>query len=234
MLFAAFSSLSLALIFVLFWQCLAMFLFGGLCISWTWVTLSQVGEIFSYSVFKYFLVLPLFRTPVMQILVYLMLSQSSLKITLATILFPFFFSAVVVSSATSFCLHYYLYVSGRLVTFLDLEKWPCVGYPCGVFPSLPKLCVLGFPLRGQRGSLCCGTLGLDGPLVWLGVVTSKEAQASVASLVGRIRVTKTLGLLPTYWQMKPVPGLGPDYQAELVPEVWLLGQGPQSLRSAGS
>lgn len=106
---------------------------------------------------------------------------------------------MVVSSATSFCLHYYLYVSGRLVTFLDLgEVALCRKHPCGVFLSLPKLCVLGFPLRGQRGSLCCGTLGLDGPLVWLGVVTQGGPRASAASLVGRIRVTKTLGLLPTY------------------------------------
>ena len=106
---------------------------------------------------------------------------------------------MVVSSAISFCLNYYLYVSGRLVTFLDLgEVALCRKHPCSVFLSLRKLYVLGFPLRGQRGSLCCGTLGLDGPLVWLGVVMQGGPRASAGSLVGRIRVTKTLGLLPTY------------------------------------
>ena len=44
MLFAAFSILSLALIFVILTTCLAMFLFGGLCISWTWVTLPRLGR----------------------------------------------------------------------------------------------------------------------------------------------------------------------------------------------
>ena len=44
-----------------------------------------------------------------------------------------------------------------------------------------------------------------------------------------VRVSKTLKLLPTHWQVKPDLGLVPDYwQAELLPGVWLQGQGSQS------
>lgn len=31
--------------------------------------------------------------------------------------------------------------------------------------------------------------------------------ASTGSLVGRVRILKTLGLLPTHWQVKPTPGV---------------------------
>ena len=59
---------------------------------------------------------------------------------------------MVVSSATSFYLNYYLYVSGRLVTFLDLgEVALCRQHPSSVFLSLPKLYVLGLPQEGSMG-----------------------------------------------------------------------------------
>lgn len=140
-------------------------------------------------------------------------------------------SSEICSSAASLCLSFclHVYVCSRLVTFLDLgEVALCRKHPCSVFLSLRKLYVLGFPLRGQRGSLCCGALGLDGPLVWLGVVMQGGPRASAGSLVGRIRVTKTLGLLPTYWQMKPVPGVRARLLAGRA-RSWSLTVGPRTL-----
>ena len=56
--------------------------------------------------------------------------------------------------------------------------------------------------------------------------------ANAVSLVGGVRVLKTLALLPTHWQMKPGPGVSPGYwQAELVPGVWLLDPGIPELVS---
>ncbi|EPY81184.1 hypothetical protein CB1_000750012 [Camelus ferus] len=50
--------------------------------------------------------------------------------------------------------------------------------------------------------------------------------------VGRVRVLKTLGLLPTHWLVKPDAGIGADdRQAELVPGVWLQGPGIPELVS---
>ena len=57
----AINILSLCLVFVsLISMCLGMFLlgfilYGTLCVSWTWLTISFSGEIFNYNLFKIFL-----------------------------------------------------------------------------------------------------------------------------------------------------------------------------------
>ena len=113
---AAFSILSLSLIFVIFIiSCFGVFLFvfilyGTLCTSWSWMLVSfpRLGKFLAviYSnIFSGLLSLFSSGTPIMQILVHLMLSQRYLKLSFLFILFFFFFfcSAVVISTALSSC-----------------------------------------------------------------------------------------------------------------------------------
>ena len=100
---AAFSILSLSLIFVIFiTSCLGVFLFvfilyGTLCTSWSWMLVSFprlrkfLAVIYS-NIFSGLLSLSSSGTPIMQILVHLMLSQRSLKLSFLFIPFFFFFS----------------------------------------------------------------------------------------------------------------------------------------------
>ena len=58
--------------------------------------------------------------------------------------------------------------------------------------ALPPMHVAGCCLAGPGHSMaCCGNFGDPG--------------VSTGSLLGRVRVLKTLGLLPTHWQVKPGP-----------------------------
>ena len=54
----------------------------------------------------------------------------------------------------------------------------------------------------------------------------RESGGSAGSLLARVSILKTLGLLPTYWQVKPDPRVsaGP-LQAELRPRAWFQGPG---------
>ena len=99
---AAFSILSLSLIFVIFIiSCFGVFLFvfilyGTLCTSWSWMLVSfpRLGKFLAviYSnIFSGLLSLFSSGTPIMQILVHLMLSQRYLKLSFLFILFFFFF-----------------------------------------------------------------------------------------------------------------------------------------------
>lgn len=176
-------------------MCLAMFLFGGplhfLDLGDSFPKLGRFSaiclQIFSRAPF------PLQDPSTANISVLDVVPGVLFKIT-SFHSFPFFLFSSGGFSATSFCLHYYLYVSGRLVTFLDLRSGLCVGSILAVYSSLPlpKLCVLGFPSEGSVGLYAVAHWGLMA-LVWLGVVTQGGPRASAASLVGRIRVTKTPG-----------------------------------------
>ena len=111
--FAAFNIFSLYLIFdSLINVCLGVFLlglilYGTLCAYWTWLTiLSHIWEVFTYSLFKYFLssFLLLFFSgaPIIQMFVSLMLSQRSLSLSsIPFILFSLFCPVVVVSTILS-------------------------------------------------------------------------------------------------------------------------------------
>ena len=120
MVFVAFPLLlliffSLSLIFVsLIAMCLGIFLLGfilsgTLCTSWTWVSISfpLLGNFFSYCLFRYFL-RSLFSlsspsgAPIMQMLVCLMLSQRSLRLSpFLFIFFSLFCSMAVISTSLS-------------------------------------------------------------------------------------------------------------------------------------
>ena len=70
--------------------------------------------------------------------------------------------------------------------------------------------------RPGHEAACCGALG--GP------------RASAGSLVGRVRVLKTLGLLLSHWQVK----LGPGVNAGLLADrdgSWSLDAGPRDPRA---
>ena len=111
---AAFNMFSLYLIFdSLINMCLGVFLlgfilYGTLCASWTWLTilfpiLGKFSTIISSNIFS---VLFFFSfssgTPIIRMLVHLMLSQRSLRLSsVLFILFCFFCSAVVISSILS-------------------------------------------------------------------------------------------------------------------------------------
>ena len=111
---AAFNILSLALVFVtLINMCLGMFLlgfilYGTLCASWTWLTISfsmwgKFSTIISSKIFSY----PFFfssssGTPMIQMLVCLILSQRSLRLSsVLFILFTLFCSSEVISTILS-------------------------------------------------------------------------------------------------------------------------------------
>ena len=111
---AAFNIFSLFLIFdSLSNMCLGMFhlgfiLYGTLCASWTWLTISfpMVGKfstISSSNIFSdTFFFSSSFETPIIQMLVHLMLSQRSLRLSsILYILFSLFCSAVVISTILS-------------------------------------------------------------------------------------------------------------------------------------
>ena len=52
--------------------------------------------------------------------------------------------------------------------------------------------------------------------------------------MGRVRVWKILGLLPTHWQVKPDPGISAtQLGTELVSGVWLQASGVPELTGAG-
>ena len=112
---AAFNILSLCLVFVsLIIMYLGMFLlgfilYGTLCASWTSLTnfLFHVGEIFNYNLFKIFLI-PFFSssssswTSIIRMLVCLILSQKSLRLSsVLFILFTLFCSSEVISTISS-------------------------------------------------------------------------------------------------------------------------------------
>ena len=88
---AAFNIHSLCLVFVsLISMCLGMFLlgfilYGTLCVSWTWLTISFSGEIFNYNLFKIFLIpflfLFFFWDPSIRMLVHLIFLQRSLRLS---------------------------------------------------------------------------------------------------------------------------------------------------------
>ena len=106
--------LSLSLIFaILITPSLVSSPLGRFCLDalWFWdlhvCFLSQVSEVFSYYVFKYvlfpFLALSSSETPIMQMLLHLMLSKRSLKLSsfFFKFLFLFFYSAWVISPILS-------------------------------------------------------------------------------------------------------------------------------------
>ena len=111
---AAFNILSLCLVFVsLISMCLGVFLlrfmlYGTLCASWTWLTIpfSMLGKfptIISSKIFSY----PFFSssssgTPIIQMLLPLILSQKSLRLSsVLFILFTLFCSSEVISTILS-------------------------------------------------------------------------------------------------------------------------------------
>ena len=111
---AAFNIISLCLVFVsLISMCLGVFLlgfilYGTLCASWTWLTISfsllgKFSTIISSKIFSY----PFFfssssGTPIIQMLVYLIWSQRSLRLSSALfILFTLFCSSEVISTILS-------------------------------------------------------------------------------------------------------------------------------------
>lgn len=55
-------------------------------------------------------------------------------------------------------------------------------------------------------------------------------RATAGSLVGRVRVLKTLGLLPTHWQVKPGPGVSTRLLAGRAGS-WSLAAGHRDLRA---
>ena len=108
---AAFNILSLCLVFgSLISMCLVCFSLGlscmGLCTSWTWLTISffmlgKFSTIISSKIFLYtFFFLSSSGTPIIQMLVHLILSQRSLKLSSVVlfILFTLFCSWEVIST----------------------------------------------------------------------------------------------------------------------------------------
>ena len=110
---AAFNILSLYLVFVsLISMCLGMFLLGlilyGILYLLDWIDyfLFRAGEIFSYILFKKNLSCPFFfyssETPIIRILVHLIFSQRSLRLSpVLFILFTLFCSSEVISTILS-------------------------------------------------------------------------------------------------------------------------------------
>ena len=110
---AAYNILSLFLVFVsLISMCLGVFLlgfilYGALCASWTWLTISfsMLGIISNYNLFKNFLIPFLFSpsgTPIIQMLVHLIWSQRFLRLSsILFILFILFCSSEVISTILS-------------------------------------------------------------------------------------------------------------------------------------
>ena len=111
---AAFNILSLCLVFVsLISMCLGMFLlgfilYGTLCASWTWLTISfsmlgKFSTIISSKVFSYTFFFSSFSgTHIIQMLVCLIVSQRSLRLSsVLFILFPLFCSSEVISTILS-------------------------------------------------------------------------------------------------------------------------------------
>ena len=107
---ASFNIFSLNLIFVsLINMCLGVFLLGfilyeTLCTSWTWVTISfpmlgKFSTIISSNIFSdSFFFSSCSRAPIIQMLVHLMLSQRSLRLSsILFILFSLFCSSAVIS-----------------------------------------------------------------------------------------------------------------------------------------
>ena len=124
---AVFNILSLSLIFAILITCLSvilfgLILFGTLCSSWTWMSVSsprlgKTSAIMSSSMFSVpFSLSSPSGTRIMQMLVCLILSQKSLKLSsFFKICFSFFSSAWVVSTALSFSLLFYSPVSSNLL-----------------------------------------------------------------------------------------------------------------------
>ena len=111
---AAFNILSLCLLFVsLISLCLVLFLLGFilhgiLCASWTWLTISflilgNFLSIISSKIFSYpFFFCSSSGTPIFQMLVLLIFSQKSLRLSLVLfILFTLFCSSAVISTTLS-------------------------------------------------------------------------------------------------------------------------------------
>ena len=117
---AAFNILSLGLVFVSLIMCLGVFLlgfilYGTLCVSWTWLTISfsilgKFSIIISSKIFSYpFFFFPFYETPVIWMLVCLILSQRSLRLSSVLFtLFTFFCSSEVISTilSSSSLIHY--------------------------------------------------------------------------------------------------------------------------------
>ena len=110
---AAFNIFSLNVIFVsLINRCLGVFflgfiLYGTLCASWTWVTVSypmlgKFSTIISSNIFSFFFSSSS-GTPIIRMLVHLMLSQRSLR--LSSVLFILFFFILLCSSY----FHYFIF-----------------------------------------------------------------------------------------------------------------------------
>ena len=107
----AFNILSLCLVFVsLISMCLGMFLlgfilFGTLCASWTWLTISMLGKfsaIISSKIFSYPFLFSSSETPIIQMLVHLILSQRSLSLSsVLFILFILFCSSEIIFTILS-------------------------------------------------------------------------------------------------------------------------------------
>ena len=83
--------------------------------------------------------------------------------------------------------------------------------------TLPRGNAAGCCLAGPDNEVSgCGNLG--GPQVTAGL------------LVGRARVVKTLGLLPTHWEVKPGPGVSTRLLAGRA-DSWSLAAGHRDLRT---
>ena len=143
---AAFNICYLCLIFVNFINmCLGVFhlgfiLFGTLCVSWTWVTISypilgKFSTIISSSIFSWSFFLSSYSgTPMFRMLWHLILSQGSLRLSSFLLIF-FFFSFLfhlflpfhLVPHLSFFCLHYS--TVGSLKSVFDLIyciiHWSC-------------------------------------------------------------------------------------------------------------
>ena len=88
-------------------------------------------------------------------------------------------------------------------------------------------------LVGCQALLCADAAGccLVGPgheVAGCGILGGPGASAG--SLVGRVRVPKTLGLLPTHWQVKPDPGVSASLMTGRAGS-WSLASGPQDHRA---
>ena len=110
---AAYNILSLCLVFVsLISMCLGVFLlgfilYGTLCTSWTWLTISftmlgKFSTIISSKISSYPFFFSSSGTPIIQILVHLILSQRSLRLSsVLFILFTLFCSSEIISTILS-------------------------------------------------------------------------------------------------------------------------------------
>ena len=111
------------IVVILITMCLCVFLcelilYGALCASWTWVTKKSlpfpVREVFRYYLFKYFLGPFLFSpsgTIIVWILVCLMLSQRSLKLSSFLFILISFFSSASVISTTVLLAHGHIFLN---------------------------------------------------------------------------------------------------------------------------